>query len=84
MTIDIERFSASKHIIINYYEGKGGRDARKSISMGASMTHVPCIVVAYWIGDHAGWPPEVIKTIKGLIEFYGYTEIQGKPVGSPI
>lgn len=84
MIIDIEAYTASKSIVINYYEGKGGKDARRSISMGASITHCPAVVVAYWIGDHAGWTPEIIQTIKSLIDFYGYTEIQNKPEGSPI
>lgn len=84
MTIDIEKFEASKFLVINYFEGKGGRQVRRCISMGAQISGVPCIVVAYWIGNHAGWPQEAIDAIKSLIEFYGYTDITGKPEGSPI
>lgn len=84
MTVDIEKYSASKRLVINFFEAKGGRRIGYTISMGAQMYGVPCIVIAYWLGDMNGWPQEAIDAIVHLKHFYGYGEITGKPEGSPI
>jgi hypothetical protein len=55
-----------------------------AISLIAASIHVPCIIIAYWIGPVCDWHPEVIKAIENLTESYGYTEILNKPEGAPI
>jgi hypothetical protein len=84
MHIDISKYEASKHVVINWYEHKGGKDIKRTISMMAQATFVPCIVIAYWLGAHTNWHPDCIAAIKRLTDFYGYTSITGKPDGSPI
>lgn len=84
MHIDIGLYEASRHIVINWFHTKGGKDIKRTISMMSSSTHVPCIVVAYWLGAETNWHPDVISSIKGLVAFYGYTSITNKPPGAPI
>jgi hypothetical protein len=81
--IDIGTYEASKHIVLNYVRGKGSSDPAGAIGMAASITHVPAIVCAYWIGEETGWPPKVMQSIKAITEFYGYTEIANKPPSAP-
>ncbi len=85
MRIDIQTFDASKRTVLNWFDTKGGQDVKRTISMMAGVTFVPCIVIAYWLGEHTKWQDsQCEKSIKSLIGFYGYTEIQGKPEGSPV
>jgi hypothetical protein len=59
-------------------------DPGYAISLIAASVHIPCIVVAYWIGEVSNWHPDVIQSIKRLTESYGYTTILNKPPGAPI
>lgn len=83
MTIDIGGFDASKHIVLNYFHGKGGGDIQRTVSQMAQATHIPCIVIAHWLGVETNWHPDCMKTIKRLKDFYGYTEMLNRPAGSP-
>ena len=85
MHIDIETFDASKSIVLNWFDSKGGKDVSRTIGMMEGITFVPCIVIAYWLGEHTKWQdPQCEKSIKSLIDFYGYSKITGKPEGSPL
>jgi len=84
VTIDIGTYSANKTFAINWFNTKGGKDIKRSVGQLASMTFVPCIVIAYWLGEETNWHPDAVSSIKSLIDFYGYTEIKNKPAGSPI
>ncbi len=44
---------------------------------------VPCIVVAYWCGEAAGWPDYLKRSVDSLVKWYGYTEIKNKPLNCP-
>lgn len=59
-------------------------DPSRAIGQLAAVTGVPCIVIAYYIGPLCNWHPDLIKSIKSLVDFYGYSEIENKPEGSPI
>lgn len=84
MKVDIGIYNVNKNFCINWFNTKGGRDIKRSIGMLASTTFVPAIVVAYWIGEETNWHPDAVSSIKNIIHFYGYTEIEGKPPGAPI
>lgn len=84
MTIDIERYSINRKFIQDWYLVKGVDDPKRAIALLASMTSVPCIVVAYYIGEVSAWRPEVVQSIQTFIDFYGYTKIENKPEGAPI
>lgn len=84
MQIDLETYSASKRVIINWLSGRNPKDLLGNISMIATSTHCPCIVVAYFAGEAFGWTEELAQYIRRLIDFYGYDEITNKPEGSPV
>jgi hypothetical protein len=84
VTIDIDTYYENKTFVVNWFNTKGGKDINRSISMMASITFVPAIVVAYWIGEATSWHPDSIAAITRLKDFYGYTMIQNKPQNAPI
>ena len=85
MTIDISAYDASKVFILGWFETKGGRDIKRTISYMAQTYHVPCLAVAFWLGEYTNWnDPQCEKSIRSLVDFYGYTEIIGIPKGCPI
>lgn len=67
-----------------WYEEKGNGDINYAISLMSSVTSVPAIVVAFWIGELTKWDAVAINTIRVLIDYYGYDEIINKPHNSPI
>jgi len=84
VTIDLATFDVNKAFCINWFNTKGGKDIKRSVGALASMTFVPCIVIAYWIGEETNWHPDALNSIRSLIDFYGYTNIENKPPGAPI
>lgn len=84
MTIDLEIYSTNKAFVVGWFNTKGGKDIKRTVSQMASATFVPCIVIAYWLGEETNWHPDAIDSIKGLIDFYGYTTIENKPPGAPL
>lgn len=84
MRIDLAAFDANKNFVLNWFNTTGAKDPKRTISMMASALGVPCIVIAYWLGVETEWDPRVIESIKRLIDFYGYTDIENKPEGAPI
>lgn len=84
MRIDLDTYSVNKKFCIDWFNSKGGKDIKRSVGMLASMTHVPCIAIAYWLGEETNWHPDAISSIKSLVDFYGYTTIENKPQGAPI
>lgn len=84
MHIDIAKYERSKSFVLDFYYGKGRKEVNYTVSMGAIIYMVPCIVIAYWLGEELGWPPEVVGKIDRLIKFYDYKEILNKPPGAPI
>lgn len=84
MTVDIDTYSANKRFIQEHFLAKYKDNPGRAVGSIAQITHVPCIVVAYYIGPVCDWHPDIIKTIKSLIDFYGYSEIKNKPEGAPL
>lgn len=83
MVIDLATFEVNKHFIQEWFKNKGNYNVNYTISMMASATSVPCIVIAFWLGEITNWCPSSVAAIKRLKDFYGYTEIKNKPEGSP-
>jgi hypothetical protein len=83
--IDISSYERAKRSIIMWFDTKGGKDVLYTLPIMAQANQVPCIVIAYWLGEHTQWQdPECAEAIERLTKFYGYTKITGKPEGSPI
>jgi hypothetical protein len=83
MVADLDRYIVQKDVIQRWYLRDKG-DPSKLLSPIANATMVPCIVIAYYIGEIDGWSPEIRRSIESLMKFYGYTEIQNKPDNCPI
>lgn len=85
MRVDVDSYKLNKPFVRQWYEKhKVDYTPSKSIAILAVSTMVPCIVIAYWIGEITNWPPEIICSIERLMLFYGYTEILNKPAGAPL
>jgi hypothetical protein len=87
MKIDIESYKVSKGYIQTLYLNNVHKNEPLGLTismLSAIPPYVPCIVVAFWIGEACNWHPDVIECIKRLKEFYGYEDIANKPDGSPI
>lgn len=84
MIEDCNKYTLNKEFVQKWYRDHGNNEPAKVVSVMATATMVPCIVVAYWIGEITDWPEEIIVSIQSLIKFYGYTEIKNKPEGSPV
>lgn len=82
MRIDLDKYSINKEFIQRWYL-ESGEPTGYAVAMMAQATLVPCIVVAYYIGEVSGWTPELLRHIEVLKTFYGYTEIVNKPAGAP-
>lgn len=85
MRMNIDSYKVNKAFVQKWYEdNKDKMEIGMIISSLACSTMCPCVVIAYWVGESANWPKEVIETIERLTKFYGYSEIVGKPEGSPV
>ena len=84
MKIDLNSYLLSKPFIQKWYLEKGGNDPKKAVSIMSSSTHIPAIVVAFYIGEVDGWSKEIMSTIKSLNNFYDYTEILNIPESCPL
>lgn len=84
MYVDLDAYAASKKAIVNWLSTRNQKDLISNLSMVAAITHCPCIVAAYFAGEAFGWNEDLIKYVKMLTAFYGYTEILNKPKDSPV
>lgn len=62
-----------------YRTNKERYDLGSAISLCATSTGCPCVVVAFYLGEDIGFTPEVIDAINRFVKFYGYTEFIGAP-----
>lgn len=83
MIVDLERYSLSKKLVQDWFLSQKIKDINSAVPILACSTLIPCIVIAFYIGEVDGWSPEILRKIKVLTEFYGYKEIINKPAGYP-
>jgi hypothetical protein len=83
MIEDLNVYKIQKSHAQRWFLNKGNGDIDKAISALAIITSCPCIVVAYWIGEVAGWPPEVKEAIDRFKKFYHYEKILNIPDSCP-
>jgi hypothetical protein len=50
-----------------------------SLSEMAEGLGVPCITIVYWLGEHLGYPDELLHKRNELIKFYDYS---GPPINA--
>lgn len=82
-SIDLALYSKSKAFVQEWHLQHGRGDHLGTIAKYAGYTHIPCIVLAYWVGEVTGWPKVVVDNIESLKKFYGYIEIKNAPPGAP-
>jgi hypothetical protein len=85
MVVDLDRYTVNKRDIHLYYErNKDRTKVRDMVSiLSAPPPFVPCIVVAFYLGEVSGWPPEILECIQNLAKYYHILEIKNKPPGYP-
>lgn len=83
-SIDLALYERSRGFVQKWHLEHGRGDHLATISKFAGYTHIPCIVIAYWLGDVTGWPPVIVHNIETLKKFYGYEEVLNKPAGAPL
>lgn len=84
MKIDLNYGVAlNKSFVQDWWKEQGKGDPSYAISALSNATMVPCVVIAFWIGELEGWPEDIKKLADMLIKFYGYTQILNKPSGCP-
>lgn len=83
MKLDLRKYRVNEPFIKMLYYNDPDKDAAKVVAQGASAAHCPCAVLAFYLADHIGYTPELIKTINTLIKFYSYDQIIGQSPNSP-
>jgi len=81
--IDISVYERQRKPVQDFLINQARGDAGYAISSLASSAMIPCIVSACFIGEKVGFDEKLTNTIKGLIKFYGYTEILNGPENLP-
>ena len=82
MFVDLNVYKINKLAAQRLFLSKDHGNIDKAISTIAIVTGCPCIVVAYWLGEIAGWET-VEQQIKTLKQFYGYIGIINAPPDCP-
>jgi hypothetical protein len=83
MRISVTDYHLNKKAAQDWFLKNGEGNFNNSVSIIACSSMVPCIVVAFWLGEVAGWNEEVLAKINMLTKFYGYTYIEGIPDSYP-
>ncbi len=85
MTVDLEYCGrVNKAYVFKWWKDHEGTDRSFAISILAGITTIPCITIAYWLGEANGWESADLKdSVDTLIAFYGYNNIVNKPEGCP-
>jgi hypothetical protein len=81
--VDISNYDSTKKEIQAWFLRQESRGVVECISLIAVSTHVPAIACAFYIGEVAGWPPEVMSNIQTLIKTYSYKNLKGVPESYP-
>lgn len=83
MIVDIEKYALNRPFIRTWIEQNRNIDLKKAIGILASSIGVPCIVVAYYLGEVSGWPLEIEESIQTYMKFYRYDEVLNIPKDCP-
>lgn len=81
--MNIDHYQSTKKEIQEWYLRQVGMEVVYCISLISASSHVPAIACAFFIGEVAGWPQEVLDNIETLIKCYSYTNIKGVPDSFP-
>ena len=80
MIVDLTRYEVNKSIVQRFYRAKNNiYDLGTIISLCATSTRCPCVVIAFYLGEDIGFTSEVIDEINRFVKFYGYSGFIGAP-----
>lgn len=84
MKIDLDEYSSEhKLYAFKWYKEKEFIDPCLAVSPIAVMSSVPCIVIAYWLGEMLQYPDALKTKVDMLMKFYDCKEILNKPLDCP-
>lgn len=83
ISIDVGIYWRQKQPTLDWHKQNARGDINYTISSMAPGTHLPCIIIACWLGEEYGFDEQLIRKIKSLIKFYGYRQILGIPSNWP-
>ena len=74
-----ENFDWVVGIIKREYEKRGIENVKiiEEISQISATSGVPLLAIAHFVGEEFGYTPEICNSIQKIIDFYGYTNIDG-------
>ena len=80
MKVELNKYAVNKTFIQKFYRtNKELYSLGSTISLCATGTGCPCIVVVFYLGEDIGFTPEILEAIDRFVEFYGYTEFLDAP-----
>jgi hypothetical protein len=83
MKVNLDHFIMAKEGLQRTFVAQNDRDMERAISVVSASTHVPVIVVAFYVGEFLGWPQEVLEIIGRLKKSCRCTEVLGIPESFP-
>ena len=85
MQMDLNKYTVNRKFIQDGYKNSksGFKNVGEAISIFASSTHCPCIILAFYLAESIGFTPDLVKFIDSQIKYYGYKEIYNQMPGSP-
>lgn len=80
MRVDLNKYVINRKFAQDFYKAKSNiYDLGIAISLLATITGCPCVVIAFYLGEDIGFSIELVGIISRLGKFYGYTEFIGAP-----
>lgn len=76
MKIDLDLYRSNVGFIRHYFSENQTESKELYIGLLATATSVPCIVIAYYIGEMYGFTPELSESIAVITKFYGYEPLE--------
>jgi hypothetical protein len=77
MVISLDRYKVIKPFVQAMVKNNPNADHHDLVSRISQSSNVPLIVCCFYYIREIGYsPPEILKLIQTLKEFYGYTEIK--------
>lgn len=77
MNIDLNKYKLSLPLVKSFLENNKNIDRLELASTIAVSTHVPLIVVYYYIAFFEGMSDNMKEGIERVIKFYNYEKIEG-------
>lgn len=84
MIINIEDILPSHKVTsLRWYKDNGQDNPCNAVAIISSISPIPCIVIAYWLGELLGYPDDLKAKVEMLTKYYEYKQILGKPIDCP-